>query len=568
MMKAKLSRSLSTCAGPGLMALVLVAFPEHGLESSCGDQLSCVSTPGAALDLLAERRDTPPDALSTRVAAAAGKTTRISVSSTGAQGNGDRIDGGSLDSRDAAISSNGRFVAFTSAASNLVANDTNGDSDIFVRDRDADKDGIFDESCFGNLCTNPAPVSTRRVSVSSSGAQANSISGFPAVSPSGRFVAFTSEASNLVANDTNGRDDIFVRDRDTDTDGIFDEPGAVATRRVSLSSGGSEANNHSQDPAISSSGRFVVFSSVASNLVANDTNELADDIFVRDRDSDNDGIFDETHLGAVSTRRVSVSSSGGQGNDWSSRPAISSSGRFVAFTSEASNLVYDTNQWADIFVRDRDSDNDGIFDETHLGAVSTRRVSVSSNGAQGNDRSNRPAISSSGRFVAFQSAASNLVANDTNLGKDIFVRDRDTDKDGIFDEPGAVSTRRVSLSSSGAQAGSNGLNSENPTISFGGRFVAFLSSTSNLVANDTNGSSDIFLRDRDTDTDGVFDEPGAVSTQLVSLSSSGAQGNDRSFGTPAIDTRGRFVAFPSFASNLVANDTNNALDVFVRDLMP
>ena len=412
-------------------------------------------------------------------ATAVGDTTRrVSVSSTGAEGNDQ--------SRDPAISSDGRYVAFGSDASNLVPGDTNESRDVFVRDR--------------KLGT------TRRVSVSSTETQGNSVSfGLPAISSDGRYVAFGSDASNLVPGDTNRSADVFVRDRKL---GI--------TRRVSVSSTETQGNGPVSfgPPAISSAGRYVSFGSDASNLVPGDTNVSAD-VFVRDR-----------KLGT--TRRVSVSSTGAQGDSGSFGPVVSSRGRYVAFSSAASNLVPgDTNDSLDVFVRDRE-----------LGT--TRRVSVSSTGAQGDSDGFGPAISSAGRYVAFSSAASNLVPGDTNAVQDVFVRDRDLG-----------TTRRVSVSDTGAQGDSL---SFDPAISSAGRYVAFSSDASNLVPGDTEGTVDVFVRDRDLGT-----------TRRVSVSSTGAQSNRISF-EPAISSAGRYVAFSSAASNLVPGDTNGSLDVFVRIL--
>ena len=231
---------------------------------------------------------------------------------------------------------------------------------------------------------------------------------------------------------------------------------------------------------------------------------------------------------AHDTTRVSVNSSEAQADNWSAGPSISSDGRFVAFESEASNLVTnDTNGFIDAFVHD-------------LQTGATERVSVNSSGKQGNLESGFPSIRSDGRFVAFQSLASDLVANDTNNTSDVFVRDLPT---------GA--TERVSVNSSEAQADNW---SAGPSISSDGRFVAFESIATNLVANDTNGSRDVFVRDLQTGT-----------TQRVSIDSSGKQGNLNSY-DPSISSDGRFVAFGSEASNLVANDTNNTGDVFVREL--
>src|SRR4051794_24467034 len=210
-------------------------------------------------------------------ALAATTTERASVSSAGTEGNGPSARFGG----DTAVTANGRFVAFGSEASNLVAGDVNGAKDIFVRDR--------------------LSGSTERVSVSTSGQEANVGSGGPSLSADGRYVAFSSAASNLVAGDTNARNDTFVRDRQSGT-----------TERVSLSSAGAEGDNLSGAPAISSDGRFVAFWSYASNLVAGDTNGQSD-VFLRDRQSG-------------TTERISVSTAGAQGDGLSQVPTISGDG--------------------------------------------------------------------------------------------------------------------------------------------------------------------------------------------------------------------------------------------------
>jgi Tol biopolymer transport system component len=230
-----------------------------------------------------------------------------------------------------------------------------------------------------------AAPTTVRVSVSSSDTQANSRSMSPAISADGRYVAFESYASNLVAGDTNDRRDVFVGDRVTGT-----------TERVSVSSSGTQANSRSMSPAISADGRYVAFNSDARNLVAGDTNR-AQDVFVHNRSTG-------------TTRRVSKSSSGTQANQRSSTGGISADGRYVAFESWASNLVAgDTNDRSDVFVRDR-------------ATGTTQRVSVSSAGTQANQGSWDPAVSADGRYVAFGSYASNLVAGDTNDVGDVFLR--------------------------------------------------------------------------------------------------------------------------------------------------
>lgn len=237
-------------------------------------------------------------------------------------------------------------------------------------------------------------------SLANNGTQADGACYSPSINADGRYVAFTSSASNLVAGDANGFDDVFLRDLDTGT-----------TTRVSAGSGG-EANNNSGSPDIDGMGRYVIFDSAASNLVTGDTNN-GFDIFRRD-------------LVMGSTIRLSVSSSGVEANGPSYHPSISSDGRYVAFSSDAYNLVAnDTNAQTDIFVRD-------------VVGGTTTRVSVRSNGAQGNNESWGPSISADGRFVAFASYAGNLVSGDSNAFGDVFVHDMVT---------GA--TTRVSLSSGG-----------------------------------------------------------------------------------------------------------------------
>ena len=258
----------------------------------------------------------------------------------------------------------------------------------------------------------------------------------------------------------------------------------------------------------------MVFDSEASNLVPGDTNSSFD-IFVRD-------------LSTNTTTRLSVNSTGNQGNSDSEFPSISADGRFVVFESDASNLVPgDTNNSQDIFVR-------------NLLTNTITRVSVDAAGNQGNDSSYSSSISADGRFVVFDSEASNLVPGDTNASFDIFVRDLLTN-----------TTTRLSVDSAGNQGNSD---SELPSISADGRFVAFESDASNLVPGDTNASFDIFVRDLSTNT----------STRL-SVDSTGNQGIGNSF-SPSISADGRLVAFESFATNLVPGDTNKAKDVFIVDL--
>jgi len=397
------------------------------------------------------------------------------------------------------ISANGRFVVFPSDASNLsnLVKDDNGTTDIFVRDLQ-ERTTIF-------------------VSVSGT-ASGNGLSGSPVISADGRFVAFVSKASNLVAGDTNGTADVFVRD--------LLPPGTTTLVSVSgTASGNGPGNGPSVSPVISADGRFVAFESDASNLVAGDTNGNRD-VFVRD-----------LWMGTTTLVSVNSEDTPGSGNGRSVSPVISADGRFVAFQSLANDLVAteDTNDTFDVFVRD-------------LQAVppTTTLVSVTSAGASGDNLSRSPVISADGRFVAFVSFASDLVAGDTNGKFDVFVRDLQAETAGA--------TTLVSVKSDGIQG--NG-NSSSPVISADGRFVAFQSFATNLVAGDTNGTADVFVRDL---------QAVPPTTTLVSVNSGGdATGNRRSDSSD-ISADGRFVAFRSFASNMASPDTDLNADVFVRDL--
>jgi len=412
-------------------------------------------------------------------AAAQPTTTRVSVGPGGVQGNAGSGDLGT------AISADGRWVAFFSYASNLVTGDTNGEPDVFVYDQQTG--------------------ATTRVSVGPGGAQANGASDYPAISADGRWVAFNSSASNLVAGDTNGAGDVFVHDQQTGT-----------TTRVSVGPAGVQGDASSGGyggAAISADGRWVVFDSRASNLVAGDTNGMID-MFVHDRQTG-------------TTTLASLGPGGVQGNDWSLYAAISADGRWVAFHSYASNLVAgDTNGTIDAFVFDQQTGT-------------TTRVSVGTGGLQGNGASSSPKLSGDGRWVTFTSMASNLVAGDTNTERDVFVYDQQSG-----------TTARVNVGSGGTQGNGRSFGS---AISADGRWVAFDSLASNLVAGDTNDKSDVF----------VYDQQLATTTR-VSVGSNGGEGDETS-GTPVISADGRWVGFVSRAGNLVTGDTNGYLDVFVRD---
>jgi Tol biopolymer transport system component len=409
-----------------------------------------------------------------------GALSRVSRSTLNAQANGH--------SGSAVITDDGSFVAFDSTASNLAPSDTDVVQDVFVRDL------LAGETLLVSSRNPPGPVFGNGDSYGD---------GHTAISFDGESVAFLSLASNLVGWDTNGNRDVFVRGF------AFD-----GMQKASEAQDKTEADGGSFGPSISADGRFVAFFSEATNLVPNDTNGLLD-VFLKD-------------MGDASVARVSVADSGSPANGNSYRPAVSHDGRYIAFESDANNLLSsDTNNVRDIFVRDMQT-----------GLLLLASTSTSAN--QGNAAAENPSLSADGRFVAYDSTASNLVANDTNQTWDIFVKDMV-----------AGLTIRASSDAFGRQ--SDGM-SMYPSLSADGRLVAFASDASNLVPGDNNGSSDIFVKD--------------ITTGRIQRASSDRLGNEANGASrfAALSADGRHVVFESLASNLVTGDTNLAADVFAKNL--
>ena len=407
-------------------------------------------------------------------AATSSPTTRVSVATGGAQANDHSLA--------PAISADGRYVAYYSDASNLVPGDTNRARDVFVYDRQTGQ--------------------TTRVSVASDGSQANGESFAPAVSGDGRYVVFSSSATNLVPGDTNNADDIYLRDRVANT-----------TTRISMTESGAEPNAGSSAPAISANGNVVAYESDASNIVRGDSNGERD-VFAYDRTSG-------------TTTRVSVSSTGTEGDAPSQQPALDADGGLVAFSSFADNLIpVDENFTADVFVYER-------------ATATTTRVSVYTGGYEADGNSFHPSLSADGRFVAFDSDSFNLAWFDPDEGPDIYVYDR---------VAGVISTSSVD------DAGNLGNDSSFwPSISSDGRYVAYASDATDIVPGDQNGAADIMLFDR---------QSGAASRVSVSNSGEEADGDSRH---PSISGNGTLVAYESGAANLVPGDSNRRSDIFVRD---
>lgn len=566
------------------------------------------------------------------------------------------------------ITSDGSRVVFASDASNLVTNNHNGFVDIFVRDRTVPR--------------------TMLVSVNATGqSSANASSTAPVLSADGRFVAFQSAATDLTPRDSNGLDDVFLRDLTAATTWL------VSVNRDGTGSG----NGVSGHPAVSANGSWVAFESLASDLVENDTNNVSD-IFARDivrgetlrvsvevpgiplRDAPaiNPRITPDGRF-VVFLRQINARAPSGVGYNYGSEvlvrdlqagvtywastnaaqffpapavvvaynPALSADGRYVAFKIASSNsvlvvrhelqsarteLISSNNVGTPQFYRNVLSYSDfsgpqisadgqsvgyttaGITkysadNQVYVwdGLAGTNRcASLNQAGAApGNHYSGAPALSADGRTVVFESMASDLVTNPASGGMQIYARDL-----------AAGRTKLITVDPLGAASapGDSGM----PILSGDGRWVALDTIDRHLVSNNASQFQNAYLRDLAADTtelvsrsdpslagitagaastravNGVsadgrfvvfsslagdednFDTRGLFQvyrrdllkgiTELVSGNLSGAGGGNGNSITPVISAEGRWVAFASDASDLVDKDANHALDVFVRDL--
>jgi hypothetical protein len=388
---------------------------------------------------------------------------------------------GNSASTGSSLSSGGRFVAFDSTATNLVAGDTNGKKDIFVRDLLA--------------------ATTTRVSVSTAGTAANGDSDQASISPNGRYVAFQSAATNLVPGDTNGKADIFLRDLVKNT-----------TTRVSVADGGAQlTGGDSSLPTVSGDGTEVVFLTDATNAVPGDTNAKPD-VFIR-------------NVNAGFTERISVTSGEAALTAGGASPSMSSNGRYVVFDSTTTQIPGDTDGSTDSFLRDR------VLGTTEV-------VSIPNAGGLSNQPCQFPTVSDNGRYVAFQTKATGMTPVADSAETDAFVRDRTTG-----------TTKLVSLTDGDQPASGGGAT---PQISADGSKVAFSSGSGDIVAGDTNGTTDLFVRDLS-----------AGSTVRASVKTLGGQLSGLSF-SGAISPDGSATSFTTLAEDGYSADTNNTFDVYVR----
>lgn len=410
---------------------------------------------------------------------------RVGVASNGAQPASGTITGTD-------VSPNGRYVVFTTEAAGLVANDTNDAPDVFLRDAQTG--------------------TTERVSVATGGAQAGAGAYGGAVSADGRFVAFTSDSTNLIAGDTNGVTDVFLRDRTANT-----------TIRVSVRNGGGQADDASFLTSMTSDATKIVFSSDATNLIGTDVDQnFSTDVFVRD-------------LSLVKTQRISVGTDGSEGDVDSTGGSISDDGRYVVFLSNASTFdAEDSGVYQDAYLRDRT-------------LATTTRISVAPDGTETDSDTTNALISGDGGTVALESDATNLVDPAVDgLQTQVYAAPR-----------GSTTFDRASVATDGGDPDDYTFLSG---ISDDGRFVLFQGGASNLVGDTLLGVSNSFVRDRVNHT-----------TVLAGTSQRMGEPRGASVGqagsTPhAISGDGRYVLFSTTATDvLAAGDTNGAVgDLYLR----
>ncbi len=417
-------------------------------------------------------------------------TSRVSLDNEGLGGAGASVN--------PALSETGQHIAFQSNAP--LDPNASGHTDIYVRDRVAN--------------------TTTLLSLSYLGGPANAFSSDATLSNDGRYVAFQSSASNLVAGDLNGFGDVFLADRDPDGNGVLDE-GNGTLIRLSENGAGVEGNAPSSLPVLSGDGRYVTFISIANNLVAGDMNVVPDQF-----------IYD-VQTGSLTL--ASLTNAGGQGDLPSGPGVLSQDGRYLCFSSQATNFeAADTNGLPDLYLRDRDPDGNGVFDE---GNGTTTWVSYTASGGTANASCSNVDINASGTAIVFQSAATNLTAGNGAGVTQIFYRDLSS---------GAI----YLVSRNGTnQVGDDA--STYPEISLDGKAVVFQSRATNLVTGDTNFWDDAFMVDLV-----------ALTIERISVTVTGGEVPLYSH-RPSIGGTRSEVVYQSPDDTIVPHDTNSDLDIFV-----
>jgi hypothetical protein len=412
-----------------------------------------------------------------------------------------------------AVDDTGRFVVFTSIAENLVTNDHNQNQDVFLRDLETG--------------------ATHLVSVNASGTGSGNLgSTLPVLSANGQVVAFVSAANNLTPADTNNAQDVFVRDL------------ASALTQVVIIPETNLVSATTDSLAISAEGRYVAFTRGRNVFLWNKQTSSASRLsqlsasgpIIFSADS-RYFVFSESLVGPPSLQYYDISGATntavGTNTTFTTlhtAPAISSDGRYVAFrqlnipaaTSTAlyvRDMVANTNIWANP-------------DHTGSGAA-----------LPGLSNGDGPLVlSAEGRYLAFSSQATNLVESDLNNARDIFVRDLQVGR-----------TILVSVNRAGSGPASG--DSDQPYISADGRYVTFRSVATDLVAEETHGEPNLYVRDLVMGT-----------TRLLSAARSGSAGGNSRSSMAVISANSRVVVFESFASDLAAGDFNNQQDVFYTQL--
>lgn len=427
-----------------------------------------------------------------------GTTTTIRINSeTGGDPNGQS-------SRDV-ISPDGTAIGFYSIATNFTDRPEYGAYDVFE--------------------TILATRTTRLVSYAYDGGAANGLSTYPAVSNNGTFVAFMSRATNILPNDDNPGNDIFVRNMDT---------GVVKLVSVARNGGFGGGTR----PTISADGRYIAFNASGSRIAGSPVHN-GNNVYVRD-------------MVAGTTKLVT-----GMGNGESIRSMISPDGSTVTFMSEATNL--------DPTVGRTDSGYDVYQANLATGAirlVSATPANDEAGSGAGSDNDSRAAVSASGRFVVFESTSSDLISGDTNGAFDIYERDMSLAPGA----PGAM--KRISVRPNGSQTQGA---STRPTVNGDGNLVAYATNDNLVVPNDTNATRDVVLRNVSAGTNTAISVTPTGTVGGCPGGSSGAVQQIRPGAScissrPQIDMAGDRLLFVSGFTNLVPNDNNGLDDIFVRFL--